>query len=666
MFAARTLAPFVLACSLSITTVRLSTAQGPDCPSCQPPYQVVVTPDGANGGQFSANTNGHSLTFTVNNRGTNYDEYNLSASGTYSVIRITGLSTTFLPLDPSGSAQVTVYFDVGNIGSGTISLQADGTIGDVGDGGSYNVSVTGTPICPTTMAMTQAPGNPSYQTTVTVRVSYHTITGNCNVNPSYPDTSTFTFTVNGVDRRNYFTIADTVAIATALPLTNLATNALVATITGFDGFVITQTSSVVTYVDTKPLPAVYTTSVNYDDQDMSRCAVDCFAAAYSQSTIPYVSMDTPRNVTLVYHGDRVAPRPFILIEMEHPAGATLPTDFRFEAKLNGTSITFLNLEQVLHFQPAYGRLRIGGQFDASGYATAVYPLQIIVTSLYGSDLRQTVINTKLTVVNEAQSLIARGWTVRGLQRLYVQGDGSLLITDGTGSATYFAKVCNPTCAYLTPPGDFTKLVDLSPSGWERRAPDSTKMKFDNTGRLVAIRDRFGNLDSMTYSSGRLWMVRDPTGRNTVLGYGANGLASIRDPMNRFTYVTVASDSTLRVIKDPDGDSTRFVYDANRRLQQIDRQGAISRFVYDSKSWKIDSLILPAIPINGGASESPKIGYSAWQSVGVPSDSTSGSHPPYSGVLVDSIASRHGLRMLKAMQRVSLWIVGDSPRRYWIP
>jgi len=487
--------------------------------------------------------------------------------------------------------------------------------------------------------MTQAPGNPSYQTTVTVRVSYHTITGNCNVNPSYPDTSTFTFTVNGVDRRNYFTIADTVAIATALPLTNLATNALVATITGFDGFVITQTSSVVTYVDTKPLPAVYTTSVNYDDQDMSRCAVDCFAAAYSQSTIPYVSMDTPRNVTLVYHGDRVAPRPFILIEMEHPAGATLPTDFRFEAKLNGTSITFLNLEQVLHFQPAYGRLRIGGQFDASGYATAVYPLQIIVTSLYGSDLRQTVINTKLTVVNEAQSLIARGWTVRGLQRLYVQGDGSLLITDGTGSATYFAKVCNPTCAYLTPPGDFTKLVDLSPSGWERRAPDSTKMKFDNTGRLVAIRDRFGNLDSMTYSSGRLWMVRDPTGRNTVLGYGANGLASIRDPMNRFTYVTVASDSTLRVIKDPDGDSTRFVYDANRRLQQIDRQGAISRFVYDSKSWKIDSLILPAIPINGGASESPKIGYSAWQSVGVPSDSTSGSHPPYSGVLVDSVSAR---------------------------
>jgi RHS repeat-associated protein len=619
----------------------MSRAQGPDCPSCQPPYQVTVTPDGANGGQYSANTNGHSLTFTVSNSGTNYDEYilNGSANGPYGIIRITGLSTTFLPLGPSGSAQVTVYFDVGNTGSGTVYLTAEGTIGgDQADPGSYNISVTGTPICPTTMAMTQAPGNPSYQTTVTVRVSYHTITGNCTVNPSYPDTSSFTFTVNGVDRRSYFTITDTVAIATALPLTNLAWNILEASIKGFDGFEITQSSGVMTYVDTKPLPAVYTTTINYDDQDMSRCAVDCFAAAYSQSTIPYVSMDAPRSVTLVYHGDRVAPRPFILIEMEHPTGATLPTDFRFEAKLNGTSVTFLNSEQVLHFQPAYGRLRIGGQFDASGYATAVYPLQIIVTSLYGSDLRQTVINTKLTIVNEAQSLIARGWTVRGLQRLYVQGDGSLLITDGTGSAAYFAKVCNPTCAYLTPPGDFTKLVDLSPSGWERRSPDSTKMKFDNTGRLVAIRDRFGNLDSMTYSSSRLWMVRDPLGRNTVLTYGAYGLASIRDPMGRYTYLTVASDSTLRAIKDPDGDSTRFVYDANRRLQQIvDRRGSITRFVYNASTWKLDSLVLPAIPINGGANESPKIAYSPWQPVGVPSTLTSGS--PYAGVLLDSVSAR---------------------------
>lgn len=640
MFAARLpFASFALALSLSITAVGSSRAQGPDCPSCQPPYQVTVTPDGVNGGQYSANTNGDSVVFTVNNSGTNYDEYNLSASGTYGIIRITGLSTTFLPLNPSGSAQVTVYFDVGNTGSGTVSLQADGTIGDVADGGSYNISVTGTPICNTTMAITQAPGNPSYQTSVTVRVSYHRITGGCTVNSSYPDTSTFAFTVNGANRRSYFTITDTVATATALPLTNLTTNTLQASITGFNGFPETQWSSVQTYVDTEPVPAVYTTTINYDDQDMSRCAVDCFAAVHSQSTIPYISLDTPRSLTLVYHGDRVAPRPFVLIEMEHPAGANLPTDFRFEAKLNGTSITFLNSEQVLHFQPAYGRLRIGGQFDASGYATGVYTLQVIVTSLYGgTDLRQTTVNTKLTVVNEGQSLIARGWTIGGMQRLYVQGDGSALITDGTGSATYFAKVCNPTCAYITPAGDFTKLVDVSPSGWERRTPDSTKMKFDNTGRLVAIRDRFGNLDSMTYTSGKLSTVRDPTGRSIVLSYGTYGLASIRDPMNRYSYVTVASDSTLRTIKDPDGDSTRFVYDANRRLQQIiDRRGSLSRLVYNSSTWKLDSLVLPAISINGGASESPKIAYSPWQSVGVPYAVTNGS--PYAGVLLDSVAAR---------------------------
>lgn len=630
---------FAFCCSMSIALAGISRAQGLDCANCIPPYQVIVTPDAVNGGQYQAMTTGHSLVFTVRNAGANYDEYELAASATSgSIIRITGLSTTLLALAPSGSAQVTVYFDVGSTGSATIFLQANGTIGDVGDGGSYNVSVTGTPPCQTTMAITQAPANPSYQTTTTVRVSYRTITGGCVVMAGYPDTSSFTFTVNGVDRRSYFTITDTVAVATALPLTNLATNTLVTTIKGFDGFEITHYASLQTYVDTKPLPIVYTSVINYDDQDMARCAADCFAAAYAQSTVPYFSMDAPRNVTLVYHGDRVAPRHFVLIDMEHPTGATLPTEFRLEAKLNGTSITFLNSEQVLHFQPVYGRLRIGGQFDASGYTTGVNTLQIIVTSLYGSELRQTTINTKLTVVNEKQSVIARGWNVAGLQRVYVQTDGSLLITDGTGSANYFAKVCNPTCAYVTPPGDFTKLVDLSPSGWERRSPDSAKVRFDNTGRMVSRRDRFGNLDSVTYSSGRPWMIRDPLGRSIVLTYGAYGLASIRDPMNRYTYVTVASDSTLRAIKDPDGDSTRLVYDANRRLQQvIDRRGSINRIVYNSVSWKVDSLVLPAIPINGGASQSPKVAYVPWQTVGVPSGSTSGS--PFAGVLVDSVLAR---------------------------
>jgi len=500
----------------------------------------------------------------------------------------------------------------------------------------------GTPPCPTFMYVAQAPASLSYQTSATVRIAYGQGSGGCTQTPGQPDTSTFTFTVNGVDRRSYFTITADSAIATSLPLTDLATNTLVATIQGLDEFgsPLTHTDTRQTYVDSKPLPAVYSTQINYDDQDVARCAVDCFAATYAQSTVPYFTMDAPRNVTLVYNGDRGAPRPFVHIDIQYPTGANPTTDLRLEARVNGTAVTFLNGEQVLHFQYAPGLLRLGGQFDASAYATGVYPLDIIVTSLYGSDLRQTTVNTKLTVVNEGASYIGKGWTVSGVPRLYVQPDGSLLVVEGDGSATYFARVCPFTCTYVTPPGDFTQMVDSGSVAWNRLYPDSTKITFGTNGMPVRIRDRFGNATLLATqpSSTRLSTIQDPTGRQILFLYGAYGLASVTDPMGRVTTFTVASDSTLRAIKDPDGDSTRFSYDASRRLDQItDRQGSVTRFVYNPSSWKLDSIALPAIPINGGASQTPKIAYLPWQSIGVPTSSTSGT--PFTPVLKDSVWAR---------------------------
>jgi RHS repeat-associated protein len=106
-------------------------------------------------------------------------------------------------------------------------------------------------------------------------------------------------------------------------------------------------------------------------------------------------------------------------------------------------------------------------------------------------------------------------------------------------------------------------------------------------------------------------------------------------MSRVTFVTVASDSTLRTIRDPDGDSTRFSYDSDRRLQMVyDRRGSRSRFAYRSQSWKLDSLILPPVPINGGAAESLVVRFSPWQIVGVPTGSTSST--PFTPVLPTAV------------------------------
>jgi RHS repeat-associated protein len=450
------------------------------------------------------------------------------------------------------------------------------------------------------------------------------------------DPTTFTFTVNGVDRSGYFSVGDNQAVGTNVPLVDDADNVFVASMLGNDvnGNPRTDSDTKTTYVDWTPAPTVNATPYNPDAQDFGRCAVSCFAATYAQSTVPYFSLDTPRNVTLVYNGARVAPRPFIHVDVTHPAGSSnVPQEFWLEAKVNGTLVTFLNGETRLHFSGSSQTVRLGGQFDASSYATNVYPLDIIVTSLYANPTKtaQTVVSTRLAVVNETSSPIARGWTVGGVQRLYLQASGAALITEGGGSAVYFDKPC-PSCSFVTPLGELSSLTTAGSGGsttYTRIYRDSTRVTFDNAGRMVRVTDRFGSADSILYDgSGRVWKLRDPTHtdaapREIVLAYGSNGLSSITDPFGRVTGVTVQANGMLTSITDPDNVATSFGYDGSLRLSTItDRRGFATTVGYDAQSGTLASVTAPAVPIYGQGTVAPVTSLATWQKLGVPYGSTS--------------------------------------------
>jgi RHS repeat-associated protein len=502
--------------------------------------------------------------------------------------------------------------------------------------------------CETFITITQYPPNPYYQgTTGSFTVEWGEILTEDPMCLSLgdPDPATFRFTVNGVDRTSYFTVGLNQATASGIPLVDETTNVFVATITGHDSNDNPRTDQDTrsSFVDTTPSPSVNTTPYNYDHQQLGRCAESCFTAAYAHTTPAYFTLDSPRSVTLVYHGDRASPRPFVHVDVSHPGGTyNVPQQFWLEVKRNGAFETFTNGETRLRFTGSSQTVRLGGQLrDLGNLATGVYDIQIVVSSQFSeTKVEQAVINTKLTIVNENASPIARGWTVAGIQRLYPGQDanGSVLITEGGGSAVYFNRPCS-NCSYTTPIGDFTTLVANVPAGtgWTRYYPiDSIRVLFDNAGRMTQAVNRFGDTTDIRYNlSGRLWQVEDPTNRAISFSYLTYGLSYISDPMSRITFVTVASDSTLRTIKDPDGDSTRFSYDGDRRLQMVyDRRGSRSRFAYRSQSWKLDSLILPPVPINGGAAESLVVRYSPWQIVGVPSGPTSGT--PLTPVLPSAV------------------------------
>ena len=495
------------------------------------------------------------------------------------------------------------------------------------------------PTCQSFITITQYPPSPYYQATASITVEYGFIEEGGCIPPfeGLDPWTNFRFYVNGADQTGSFTIYADQAVGTNVPLIDEATNTLTAQNLGNDtqGNPRTDSDTEITNVDTTPVPIVSTTPFNYDHQDAARCAAACFAPVYAHGTVPYVSLDANWNVTLAYHGDRVSPRPFVHVNTTVPSGANTPLEYWLKVKVNDAYQTFVNGDQEIRYTGTTQLVRLGGQLDRSTQPTQVDSLTIIVTAKWSATkTEQTIVTTRLTTVNENTSRIGRGWTVAGVMRLYSQANGSMLLTEGDGSAVFYHKPC-PTCTFTTPVGEFRQL-STNYSGWKLVYPDTTTVYFNSAGRDTLVTDRFGNQVRFFYDgSNRLWKVRDPLGRDIVLAYGTYGLASITDPMGRVTTITVASDSTLRAIKDPDGDSTRFTYDASKRLATlIDRRGGTTQFFYRTSSWKLDSIRLPAIPINGGGSQSPRIALSPWQIVGVPTTSTSST--PFTPVLASSV------------------------------
>lgn len=401
-----------------------------------------------------------------------------------------------------------------------------------------------------------------------------------------------------------------------------------------------ETYNGVTYQTSDGSPTVDAAPYNYSMQDYGRCAVSCFAVTYAQSTVPYISLDAPRQMTLVYNSDRANPRPFVHVNVSPDLQyGQMPTGYRFYLKVNGALVHFLNGEDTLRFAYAgTAPVRIGGQFDASSYTTGVYHLEIVVAAVFPSTVVTNVVQSKLTVVNESSAPTAHGWTIGAVQRLYLQTD-SALITDGGGSAVFFPKVGT---AFVSPPGEFSELVLNGSNGWIRVFADSTKVFFNTAGRMTEIRDRFNNSTTVVYDAqNRVSQIKDPLNQAITLTYDANGLDSITDAMGRVTQITVDASKRLTLIRDPDTVGTTFGYDVANRLSSItNRAGKTNTFVYDTAG-KVSAAVSPSIQyikvdesvVTGALVDSLR----AWQRVGVPVGPTSPT--PFSPPRADTIYAR---------------------------
>ncbi len=483
---------------------------------------------------------------------------------------------------------------------------------------------------------------------LTVTVPTPTLTMNWCDNASLAS-STRWVTVNGVDRTSAFSdwqsgvgICDEIvrarSVSTPITLTAGNNTVVAGTCDNADNCT-TQTFTV--FYNNQPAPMLSLAPYSPDLLDYGRCAMACFAATYAQSTVPYFSLDTPRNVTLVYNGDRVDPKPFIHVDVTHSDAGNVPQYFQLRLrKADQTYVTFLNGESTVRFTAGVGTWRIGGQFDPATNnmsADVVHAVTVVVGAVYSGGVVETAVATRVIVLNENDSPIAKGWTLAGVQRLYPQAGGSALIAEGEGSATYFQKVAS---LFVSPTGDFSRLtVAGTGSGtvYTRAYPDSTKVRFNYLGLMTSVRDRFGNLDSIQYQGNAVWRIIDPNGTYQQLTYNANGLSSIA-ALGRTTTVTVQANRTLTAITDPDNFATQFGYDGNLRLRTVtDRNGATrSSLAYHANSGKVVADSGPSVPVIGDSTARPVTRFAPWQHFGVPYVATLSPASPAALVRSDTV------------------------------
>jgi RHS repeat-associated protein len=478
------------------------------------------------------------------------------------------------------------------------------------------------------VTVTKTGGDPSWAEGTTGHSAQFTVqNGPCT------DTYDFTFTATGpisgvtLNQTSMGLPANGITTVTATyNVDNPGTGQLTVYATGRVGHAAGADYYFVTATIAAGAPVV-TAALPFLSSSYGRCANACFAAMTSRATVPYVSLDAPRQAVLTYNGDRVNPKAFVLVNVRpDPSYGSSPIEYQLRVKVNGAEVRFLNGEDTLHFHPDTATVRLGGQFDVSSYATNAYRMEVLVTAIFNTGSVTNDYITRLLVVNQNSSPVARGWGFAVVQRLYPQSDGSALVVEGDGSATYFAKT--GTSTFTSPTGDFSTLVPSTlsgSSGWARLFPDSTKVVFTSAGLMTRVLDRFGNRDSVIYDgSNRVSRMLDPLSFPFTMTYGANGLASMKDSMGRVTTVTVDASKRLTAITDPDGLGTRYGYDGSLRLDSIvDRRGGIGVYGYDANSGTVATTTAPAIPVYQVGTVSPVTNMTAWQKIGVPYSATSG-------------------------------------------
>ena len=463
--------------------------------------------------------------------------------------------------------------------------------------------------------------------------SWCDVYGSCYYNPydARIYLGTFAATLNGAVRTSSFTVTESetctygraVTDAWRCEETGSATGTLTAPV-GANTFVASVQGALGTVSATSTFTvgaSVVSTAVASDYVDVSRCVADCFESTLAYAMPSYTSRDVPRTVALLYRSGRA--HPFGKVELDAPAVGPAGTRLQLQLKRpDGSLVTWTNGATALFYQAnANLPTHLVAEFDASNIPTGRYSYTAVLQFLDPAGIAisaPSYVTATTIIVNDVNSVFGVGVELVGLQHLTWTTGGALL-TDGTGSASFFAQDagsgCASSCSFTAPSGDFSTLSGAN-SVVTRRYRDGTTVNFAGNGNVTTVSDRFGNRTQYQYGTnvtGVVVVTRiiDPAGVATELsyrpadiyGWKAGSLERVLQNVGpgRMTYFGIDLTMRLREIVDVDGVSSYADYDGIGRLQRVqDRNGGQWNYAYHSAATAhVSDILAPTVNTTAG-------------------------------------------------------------------
>jgi RHS repeat-associated protein len=411
-------------------------------------------------------------------------------------------------------------------------------------------------------------------------------------------------------------------------------------------------------------PVVSLRNHNADDLDRSLClttgageagASVCGDLVVTHSMPGYATLGRERSLTLIYNSRTAYYRPIITAAVRQPAGTATPNAVYVELEVAG-AVRRTATYSTAGWGTATKQVAISYDAPGYGHATGVYPFTLRVQNQYTGAAFTTAVSGNLIVVNRFNSRFGAGVSIAGIEELVFsqpvgQPDGSILWVGGDGSAKLYTPA--GTNRWVAPLGVYrdTLSLDTTTQEYTRALRHGVQVVFNQQGRHIRTVSRTSQQTIFTWNVDTLKSITVPpaaTGGSYTLTYTGGALDRITDPAGRILDVLV-SGGVLASIVDPDGDTTSFGYDGDRKLvSRTGRRGFTTRYEYGF-SHRLTKLTNPT----GRQTGDPAVAvttFAAWDEAGLAVGAT--------GVAVDTAGlhtSIHGPRYPGVTDTAAFWL-----------